>query len=158
TGWVVPVRCSAPSPHADRSTWAASWPSSVSGPALTASAICSVAAAGAVVVEGVVATQAARTRSIAAICSSARRKSARKALLVFVLVGSSCAVSNDQEPTGTSSEAVTSGELDPDDAAVVRVEGGLSPCTGTLIADRVVLTAAHCLDLPVTTVYLGTDA
>jgi hypothetical protein len=81
------------------------------------------------------------------------------AMPFIVLAGAAaCASGDGGEATGAQTEALTAGTVDLDDPAVVRVEGGLAPCTGTLIAGRVVLTAAHCVELPPTDVFFGTDA
>jgi secreted trypsin-like serine protease len=47
---------------------------------------------------------------------------------------------------GVTSEAITNGEADGDDPAVVALvaAGGTVMCTGTLITPHVILTAAHC--------------
>lgn len=91
------------------------------------------------------------------------RRSACRAIVALLFVptlggAASCADGNDREPTRTVTEAITSGVVDPGDPAVARIEGGLSPCTGTLVADRVVLTAAHCVDLPPTSAFFGADS
>lgn len=60
------------------------------------------------------------------------------------------------EEVATSSSAITNGSAAPDDGAVValvhrsvRCEAEDTPvaCTGTLVAPRVVVTAAHCLEM-----------
>jgi hypothetical protein len=80
-------------------------------------------------------------------------------LVVVALAGAAgCAGANDPESTETQTEAITIAALDGGDPAVARIEGGVSPCTGTLIAARVVLTAAHCLELPQKTVFFEGDA
>jgi hypothetical protein len=83
------------------------------------------------------------------------------ALRVVAAVGGAAGCAGDGnrfEATESALEGITSGTLDSGDPAVVRIEGGLSPCTGTLISARVVLTAAHCVELPPAAVFFGTDA
>lgn len=77
---------------------------------------------------------------------------ARYAILCLLLLASSCAeepgvAATGATPTGVARSAIRGGQSDPGDAAVVAVvtASGLR-CTGTLIAPRVVLTAAHCLE------------
>jgi hypothetical protein len=87
------------------------------------------------------------------------RRAVAALLCLAPLVGAAgCGGESDPEATRTVTEPVTSGALDPGDPAVVRIEGGLAPCSGTLIATDVVLTAAHCVELPPTTVFFGSDA
>lgn len=53
---------------------------------------------------------------------------------------------DDDAVTGTVSQAITHGESDDGDSAVVALmAGGSSYCTGTLISPYVVVTAAHCV-------------
>jgi len=67
----------------------------------------------------------------------------RVALLVaasLVLVG--CASDAEPEAIGTSSAPIVGGDADTGDPAVVRIAS--VNCSGTLVAPRAVLTAAHC--------------
>ena len=65
---------------------------------------------------------------------------------------------SDTRPTVELASAITSGTVDEGDSAVVALlSSGQAYCTGTVVADRWVLTAAHCLQsMSPSEVYVGT--
>lgn len=70
-----------------------------------------------------------------------------RALSALALALSLTGCAAQAEPSGSHRQAITAGVLtegDPAVVAIVHASGNLR-CTGTLIAERVVLTAAHCL-------------
>ena len=70
----------------------------------------------------------------------------RRATLLIALMLSACAA--EVEAVASNSQALIAGELDSEHPAVVAlVTNANAYCTGTLIAERVVLTAAHCVEL-----------
>jgi hypothetical protein len=84
------------------------------------------------------------------VCTRSRIESAWLLLPTLAFFASaSCGgpVSHDAgDSLSSSSAAITKGEVDPVDPSVVALVAGRTPyCTGTLVAPRVVLTAAHCL-------------
>lgn len=86
----------------------------------------------------------------------------RAILLVLVSVlGVACAAAPaDEEPvTGTVAQAITNGDSDTnDDAVVALMVNGEVFCSGTLIANYMVVTAAHCVTPePPDHVYFGSN-
>ncbi len=85
----------------------------------------------------------------------------RKQIAVVVAMAcAGCAARADGEPTedvGTAEQAITNGQDDNQDPAVVALlSHGQVFCTGVLITSHVVLTAAHCVDpTPPDQVYFG---
>jgi secreted trypsin-like serine protease len=80
-------------------------------------------------------------------------------LLLFVLavLATACGAAPEGEDLGTTSEAITNGDEDSDDPAVVAllVQGQVE-CTGVLVTKSIVVTAAHCVDpSPPDSVYFG---
>ncbi len=71
-------------------------------------------------------------------------RATRRGLALLAAALGACGVQAQQ--AGRESAAITNGQLDGDDPAVVAIVGadGRLACTGTLIAPHVVLTAAHC--------------
>src|SRR5436190_6968535 len=53
-----------------------------------------------------------------------------------------------EEEPRTVAEPILDGEDDDGDPAIVQIRGGIGACTGTLVTENVVLTAAHCLIEP----------
>ena len=66
--------------------------------------------------------------------------------------GSACGLPAD-DSVAESTQTIIGGGVDLGDPAVVMLPG----CTGTLVADRVVMTAAHCIEWPVGRVGFGSD-
>jgi len=78
------------------------------------------------------------------------------ARLACSLAAAAAASACDLSPTDTiggDTQSIIGGQEDIGDPAVVYLSGSTGLCTGTLVADNVVLTAAHCL--PQNTVYFG---
>jgi hypothetical protein len=77
------------------------------------------------------------------------RARARTLVLVAATVGFCCSCANDasrERALGSSAAAITNGTTTSGDLGVVAlIEGGTLLCTATLVAPRVVLTAAHCV-------------
>lgn len=79
--------------------------------------------------------------------------------LVFGLVTLAPASAVAAEQTGQVRSAIVGGTVDPGDAPTVAlVRDGRPFCSGVLVAPRVVLTAAHCLEDDVDAVAFGADA
>ncbi len=78
----------------------------------------------------------------------------RHALLVCLLGVSVAACESPlADQVGSESQPIIGGQVDIGDPAVLYLSGVEGLCTGTLVADTVVLTAGHCL--PQQTVYFG---
>src|SRR5512134_2932724 len=75
------------------------------------------------------------------------RPSAASTFAVLALFA--CSAEPSSEPSALVREPIAGGELDPDHNEVVELVtefgGGVGLCTGTLIAQNLVLTARHCV-------------
>jgi V8-like Glu-specific endopeptidase len=68
-----------------------------------------------------------------------------RAILVALILAAGCTQA--PAPTGRTAEPIVNGDLDTgDDAVVAVVAFGHAFCSGTLVSQRLVVTAAHCID------------
>jgi secreted trypsin-like serine protease len=85
-------------------------------------------------------------------------RTAIRPLGASLLISFAACMAGDGRTTAELSSDITSGTVDEGDSAVVALlSSGQAYCTGTVVGDRWVLTAAHCLQLMTPSqVYLGT--
>lgn len=85
-------------------------------------------------------------------------RTAIRPLGASLLISVGACAAGDSRTTVELSSDITSGTVDEGDSAVVALlSSGQAYCTGTVVGDRWVLTAAHCLQLMTPSqVYLGT--
>ena len=91
-----------------------------------------------------------------------RKSGKRRALASLVVIATACG-DLEERPVGATCQAIVGGHPDARSTAVVSLEDDLGEqlCSGTVIgtqaSNAVVLTAAHCLDQPITRALFGED-